>query len=600
MRSRTRVTIYILSFCIVYVCLNSLAHAVNPEWFIWFDEDLEEAKWLASSPSWWDRKACRWLSLCGLAHFKKARALYGYKVDRVSWRSEGGNDNGYENENEIGNGNGGVGHDDYDDFRGNYTPDDLMRHLSSDSIANDQRIRNLARNKIPSYVFEYAPLVHLHSEEQYWPSDIGEHLLHTVPYLNYTAVPLEYRNASLDSLDILNQWEKGRFVFLTSDSNVEERPDWIEARHNIPQPGNPPVDEEWFPGVYANACNDAVDDIDDPSRREDTEKDADNELNDAEHHKTTTTEKSLSHSSQKLQSRSQQQLRPPNLTPGRSSAPVVLIVVDKGDGIVDAFWFYFYSFNLGNVVLGIRFGNHVGDWEHSLVRFHHGKPKSIFFSAHSAGEAYSYDAVEKIGKRPVIYSASGTHAMYASPGIHTYGLPWGLLHDVTERGSLWDPTLNAYTYTYNVSTDELLASTYTPKAPLSWFYFSGHWGDKFYALNDNRQYRFGGQYHYVNGPLGPRFKHLDRTRVCPGDESRTSCVIRDWIGTTSGPSSESDQERTFDSGLSRRQNDPSSTSKRWSSSSGSSNFEYPPRLKRWVGIGTGEEHSDADLARFLN
>ena len=55
-------------------------------------------------------------------------------------------------------------------------------------------------------------------------------------------------------------------------------------------------------------------------------------------------------------------------------APATLIVVDKGNGWVDAFWFYFYSFNLGPFVMGSGpYGNHVGDWEHSLVRFYQGK-----------------------------------------------------------------------------------------------------------------------------------------------------------------------------------------------------------------------------------
>jgi hypothetical protein len=67
--------------------------------------------------------------------------------------------------------------------------------------------------------------------------------------------------------------------------------------------------------------------------------------------------------------------------------------------VVDAFWFFFYSYNLGNAVFNIRFGNHVGDWEHTVVRFQHGEPKAVFFSEHSFGEAYTWDAVEKKGNR---------------------------------------------------------------------------------------------------------------------------------------------------------------------------------------------------------
>jgi len=75
------------------------------------------------------------------------------------------------------------------------------------------------------------------------------------------------------------------------------------------------------------------------------------------------------------------------------------VIVDKGKGVVDAFWFYFYSYNLGNKVFNVRFGNHIGDWEHTVIRFYKGEPKAIFFSEHNLGAAYSWEAVEKIGER---------------------------------------------------------------------------------------------------------------------------------------------------------------------------------------------------------
>jgi hypothetical protein len=88
--------------------------------------------------------------------------------------------------------------------------------------------------------------------------------------------------------------------------------------------------------------------------------------------------------------------------PYRSPAPAVLVVVDKGD-YLDAFWFFFYSFNLGNQVLGVRFGNHVGDWEHTAIRFEKttGKPIEVFYSEHEWGAAYKWEDAEKFDDKRV-------------------------------------------------------------------------------------------------------------------------------------------------------------------------------------------------------
>lgn len=214
---------------------------------------------------------------------------------------------------------------------------------------------------------------------------------------------------------------------------------------------------------------------------------------------------------------------------GHSDAPAYLVVVNKGKGIVDAFWFFFYSYNLGNKVLNVRFGNHVGDWEHTMVRFHKGKPQAVFYSEHFFGQAYTFDAVEKHGKRPISYSATGTHAMYATAGIHRYILPWGLLHDETDRGPLWDPALNVQSYTFSLKDKKLYASSKTPDSPIRWFDYIGHWGDKGYPMTDRRQYQFAGQYHYVDGPKGPRFKDLGREGMCQG---KAECTVNSWLVPT--------------------------------------------------------------------
>ncbi|KAI9757427.1 MAG: Vacuolar protein sorting-associated protein 62 [Lichina confinis] len=353
------------------------------------------------------------------------------------------------------------------------------------------RPRPVAAN-IPNYVLEHAPLVHLHSQEEFWPCDIASHLRHVTPSLNYTALPTKIEHWNLTNLDRLNTWAGGHFIYLQSKDDVETRPDWLSGRQNIPS------------ALHEGRAS--------SQRRSNTRSQA--PLGAAR-----SASGQLGHSQPGPDQKHQA---------GRSAAPAVLVVVEKEFGIVDAFWFFFYSYNLGNEVFSTRFGNHVGDWEHVLVRFQNERPNALFFSEHFFGEAYSFDAVEKIGSRPVTYSARGTHAMYGAVGSHDYILPFGLLKDVTDKGPLWDPSLNAYTYAFDTETGTLRPSTLTPDAPTEWFDFAGRWGDKSYPLNDSRQYEIAGQYHYVDGPLGPRFKDLGRGTVCQGKQA---CVIKSLLET---------------------------------------------------------------------
>ncbi|KAK1450195.1 hypothetical protein CMEL01_07531 [Colletotrichum melonis] len=114
----------------------------------------------------------------------------------------------------------------------------------------------------------------------------------------------------------------------------------------------------------------------------------------------------------------------------------VVITVDKGSGDLDAFYFYFYSYDQGANITqvlppmngliedtehGMHFGDHVGDWEHNMIRFHDGKPTGIYYSQHSSGSAYKWDDKDLSVEdgRPIVYSAWGSHANWASPGIRS-------------------------------------------------------------------------------------------------------------------------------------------------------------------------------------
>jgi hypothetical protein len=59
-----------------------------------------------------------------------------------------------------------------------------------------------------------------------------------------------------------------------------------------------------------------------------------------------------------------------------------IIVNDHGDGVVDVYYMYFYAFNYGLTVAGQLLGDHVGDWEHTMVRYTGGMPTSMWYSQH--------------------------------------------------------------------------------------------------------------------------------------------------------------------------------------------------------------------------
>jgi len=194
-----------------------------------------------------------------------------------------------------------------------------------------------------------------------------------------------------------------------------------------------------------------------------------------------------------------------------------VIVNDRGSGIVDAFYMYFYAFNLGNTVYGQNLGNHVGDWEQS-------------------GQAFTYEAVSKIGTRPIIYSAIGTHANYAVPGTHSRFVASATVNDTTSAGLLWDPILSAYSYTLIQAT--ATNSTFfgsESSTPASWLSFLGRWGDEQYLDSDPRQFDFlnlNVTWRYESGPTGPQDKSLNRTEVCPDDAK--ACTTLSMLPAVSG------------------------------------------------------------------
>ncbi|KAM0555006.1 hypothetical protein ACHAPJ_006354 [Fusarium lateritium] len=439
----------------------------------------QDRRWVNSSPYFLDRQACRWMSICGLHHLRRDPASRGdSEDDEPEWGELKGRSLAWE-------------------------PEEIPRQNHKRNINQRRRILR----DVPDYVMKHAPLVHLYSGEEFWPSDIRQHVEHMTAYVDDEPIN-STEKWTLHNLHELNKY--GRKVVLRSDDDVEERPNWLHSHYNKPADDGQGDDETHTPVGNPGGRPE----LREPTTWYDVDKSRPvHKISDPRNHKYQNRRRSES-SGHKPDSN------------GYSSAPAVLVVVDKGSGIVDAFWFFFYSYNLGQTVLNIRFGNHVGDWEHCMVRFENGVPRGVFFSEHEGGQAYAFEAVEKRGQRPVIYSAVGSHAMYALPGTHAYILPFKLLKDVTDKGPLWDPSLNNYAYHYDYTKEHkhdpedlhepqsLVPAASNPHAPTSWFHFRGRWGDEVYSLADPRQWRFFGQYHYVTGPDGPRFKTLNRGKMC--------------------------------------------------------------------------------------
>lgn len=163
---------------------------------------------------------------------------------------------------------------------------------------------------VPDFVVKYAPIVYLHSEDPYKPSNIEAQLANTEARVDFK--PVSDQQYTPDNLADLNNLG-GEKVYLTSKVKPDLNPEYLL--------GVLPDDD--------GATNGAV-----------------------------------------------------------SSA---IIVNDHGDGTVDAFYFYFYANDHG----ALNIGNHVGDWEHSMIRFVNETPSALWYSQHSNGQAFKYSTVQK-------------------------------------------------------------------------------------------------------------------------------------------------------------------------------------------------------------
>ncbi|EMT69110.1 Lysine-specific permease [Fusarium odoratissimum] len=311
-------------------------------------------------------------------------------------------------------------------------------------------------DRCPDYVANHAPLVWLHPEDRFMPSDLSAHIVNTIPKLNEQPISGP-SSIDLSNLGELNSYG-GEDVALTAKEDPLTYPTWILGE---------------APDASGRIAN---------------------------------------------------------------SVPCAVILVEKSEVDIDAFYFYFYSFNEGpnitqvmepinhlvgdeNLSSGMHFGNHVGDWEHNMVRFHNGTPVGVYYSQHVDGVGFKWDdsTVNITDGRPIVYSALGSHANYPQRGHQIHN---AAMFDYCDEGKLWNPAQSAYYYRFNPDSFTVtpIISPFEPSATepaqnyTSWFDFTGHWGDISYPDSDPRQETVPhfGLKRFNSGPNGPRFKHLIR------------------------------------------------------------------------------------------
>lgn len=181
--------------------------------------------------------------------------------------------------------------------------------------------------KEPEAERQIAPLLRLHSEDPFRPSDILEHIRHTRPQLDFEPISV-LPSLDLDNLEILNK--HGEEVVLTSNDDVSKLPQWIlgelpDSLGKI-QSSTPccvitvektPRDVDVF-YFYFYSYN-----------------------------------------------------RGPNISQ----------VLEPLDSL----------FDMNETQKKMHYGDHVGDWENNMIRFRDGEPKGIYYSQHATGEAYKWN-----------------------------------------------------------------------------------------------------------------------------------------------------------------------------------------------------------------
>jgi hypothetical protein len=178
----------------------------------------------------------------------------------------------------------------------------------------------------------------------------------------------------------------------------------------------------------------------------------------------------------------------------------------SGRRIALQYWLW-YPFNAYSPTVppGELWQVHEGDWEAvSVILDTRGKPLTAGYSQHSEGQRREWAKVPKVGARPRVFVALGSHANYFSAGKHRFDprIVEPVLISVIEQKGL-EPVDR--TASGPVVRPRLVRVTATTP---SWMAFAGAWGeDAFLRVPPSEPVLYG------SGPLGPAFHEQWRRPV---------------------------------------------------------------------------------------
>ena len=189
------------------------------------------------------------------------------------------------------------------------------------------------------------------------------------------------------------------------------------------------------------------------------------------------------------------------------AGPVAYGVAFRADGRIALQYWLWYPYNVYSPTVppGELWQVHEGDWESvSVILDARGKPLLAGYSQHSEGRRREWAKVSKVGSRPRVFVALGSHANYFSPGAHRFDpriVEPVLISVIRQKG--YRPV--DYTASGRVVRPRLVrVSATTP----SWMTFAGAWGEDAYLRSPPSE-----PVRYGNGPPGPAFHEQWRAPV---------------------------------------------------------------------------------------